>query len=146
MRDRFVANMADSDKDRLYEIVYYWGARFRWLQSCRAFGLSALYLWPGYPKRPGVVRTFSWDELDAGCVPEVDAIVPLAGKAHDTKNQAAAEVYFKVMGYWPVVLSGIYNMGDDEALSINELIEDVWCLGKEGAYLEYPSRIDEWRC
>lgn len=29
-------------------------------------------------------------------VPEVDAIVHLAGKAHDTKNQAAAEVYFKV--------------------------------------------------
>lgn len=48
------------------------------------------------PEREGVIRTFSWDDLDAGRVPEVDAIIHLAGKAHDTKNQAAAEVYFKV--------------------------------------------------
>ena len=48
------------------------------------------------PSKEGVVRTFSWDELDAGNVPEVDAIIHLAGKAHDTKNQSAAEVYFKV--------------------------------------------------
>lgn len=48
------------------------------------------------PEKKGVVRTFSWDELDAGSVPEVDAIIHLAGKAHDTKNQSAAEVYFKV--------------------------------------------------
>lgn len=48
------------------------------------------------PEKKGVVKTFSWDDLDAGRVPEVDAIVHLAGKAHDTKNQAAAEVYFKV--------------------------------------------------
>ena len=48
------------------------------------------------PGKEGVVKTYSWDDLDAGWVPEVDAIVHLAGKAHDTKNQAAAEVYFKV--------------------------------------------------
>ena len=48
------------------------------------------------PERRGVVKTYSWDDLDAGHVPDVDAIVHLAGKAHDTKNQAAAEVYFKV--------------------------------------------------
>lgn len=48
------------------------------------------------PEKEGVERTFSWDDLDAGKVPEVDAIVHLAGKAHDTKNQSAAEVYFKV--------------------------------------------------
>jgi len=48
------------------------------------------------PEKSGVVRTYSWDELDAGNVPEVDAIIHLAGKAHDTKNQSAAEVYFKV--------------------------------------------------
>ncbi len=48
------------------------------------------------PEKEGVDRTFSWDDLDAGRVPPVDAIVHLAGKAHDTKNQAAAEVYFKV--------------------------------------------------
>ena len=48
------------------------------------------------PVKEGVVKTYSWDSLDAGQVPVVDAIIHLAGKAHDTKNQAAAEVYFKV--------------------------------------------------
>ena len=48
------------------------------------------------PEKDGVVKTYSWDDLDAGIVPEVDAIVHLAGKAHDTKNQSAAELYFKV--------------------------------------------------
>lgn len=48
------------------------------------------------PEKEGVVKTYSWDDLGAGKVPEVDGIVHLAGKAHDTKNQAAAEVYFKV--------------------------------------------------
>lgn len=48
------------------------------------------------PEKEGVEKTFSWDDLDAGKVPEVDAIVHLAGKAHDTKNKSAAEVYFKV--------------------------------------------------
>lgn len=48
------------------------------------------------PDKEGVVRTFTWDDLDAGDVPEVDAIIHLAGKAHDTKNRADAEVYFKV--------------------------------------------------
>ena len=48
------------------------------------------------PIKKGVSYTFSWDDLDAGQVPAVDAIIHLAGKAHDTKNQAAAEVYFKV--------------------------------------------------
>lgn len=48
------------------------------------------------PVKEGVSCTYSWDDLDAGRVPEVDAIIHLAGKAHDTKNHAAAEVYFKV--------------------------------------------------
>ena len=48
------------------------------------------------PIKKGVSYTFSWDDLEAGQVPAVDAIIHLAGKAHDTKNQAAAEVYFKV--------------------------------------------------
>ena len=48
------------------------------------------------PKREGVVKTFSWDDLDACVVPEMDAIIHLAGKAHDTKNNSAADVYFKV--------------------------------------------------
>ncbi len=48
------------------------------------------------PEKEGVAKTFSWDDLDAGKVLEVDAIIHLAGKAHDTKNQAAADVYFRV--------------------------------------------------
>lgn len=49
------------------------------------------------PQKDGVRFTFSWDFLDKpGEIPEVDAIIHLAGKAHDTKNQSAAEVYFKV--------------------------------------------------
>ena len=48
------------------------------------------------PEKAGVSYTFSWDDLDKGIVPAVDAIIHLAGKAHDTKNQAAADVYFKV--------------------------------------------------
>ena len=49
------------------------------------------------PIKEGVRYTFSWDFLDKPDeIPEVDAIIHLAGKAHDTKNEAAAEVYFKV--------------------------------------------------
>ncbi len=56
------------------------------------------------PEKDGVVRTFSWEDLemsgqaghDNGELPEFDAIIHLAGKAHDTKNKSAADVYFKV--------------------------------------------------
>lgn len=46
------------------------------------------------PDKEGVIKTFSWDDLEM--IPDVDAIVHLAGKAHDTKNKASADVYFKV--------------------------------------------------
>lgn len=48
------------------------------------------------PEKDGVIKTFSWNDLDAGNVPDIDAIIHLAGKAHDTKNQTVADVYFKV--------------------------------------------------
>lgn len=49
------------------------------------------------PLKDGVRFTFPWEFLDKpGEIPEVDAIIHLAGKAHDTKNEAAAETYFKV--------------------------------------------------
>ena len=59
------------------------------------------------PLKDGVEKTFSWDDLGEGVqevqssrvqgkIPEIDAIIHLAGKAHDTKNQSAADVYFKV--------------------------------------------------
>lgn len=59
--------------------------------KCTIYGLDIIA-----PEKPGVVKTFSWEDLDAGSIPEVDAIIHLAGKAHDTKNQADASVYFKV--------------------------------------------------
>ena len=49
------------------------------------------------PIKDGVRLTFSWDFLDKeNEIPEVDAIIHLAGKAHDTKNQSMADDYFKV--------------------------------------------------
>ena len=49
------------------------------------------------PQKDGVRFTFSWDYLDKeDGIPEVDAIIHLAGKAHDTKNQTVSDVYFKV--------------------------------------------------
>lgn len=49
------------------------------------------------PIKDGVRFTFSWDFLDKpNEIPEIDAIIHLAGKAHDTKNQSAEDVYFKV--------------------------------------------------
>ena len=49
------------------------------------------------PTKEGVRYTFGWDYLDKeDGIPEVDAIIHLAGKAHDTKNQSAADVYFKI--------------------------------------------------
>ena len=48
------------------------------------------------PIKEGVRFTYKWEDLDKEKMPEVDAIIHLAGKAHDTKNEAAAEVYFKV--------------------------------------------------
>lgn len=48
------------------------------------------------PHKDGVVATYSWNDLDSGSLPPVDAIIHLAGKAHDTKNEAAAQTYFDI--------------------------------------------------
>ena len=183
------------------------------------------------PLKDGVRFTFSWDYLDKeDGIPEVDAIIHLAGKAHDTKNQTVSDVYFKVntgltqkiydyflaskrakkfiffstakavvsdkqvyilrpcmihgpgnkgnlnLLYgvvkkgipWPLgafenrrtftsienlcfvinglltknVPSGIYNMGDDEALSTNELIEEIChSLGKKAHIWKLPKGL-----
>jgi nucleoside-diphosphate-sugar epimerase len=60
-----------------------------WSKNHTLFGLDIKQ-----PEKEGVERTFGWDEL--GKVPPVDAIVHLAGKAHDTKNESEAQVYFDV--------------------------------------------------
>lgn len=49
------------------------------------------------PIKKGIRYTFSWDYLEKeDGIPELDAVIHLAGKAHDTKNQSASDVYFKV--------------------------------------------------
>ena len=48
------------------------------------------------PQKEGVVRTYSWDDLDSPDFPEIDAVIHLAGKAHDTRNKSAADAYFNV--------------------------------------------------
>lgn len=53
------------------------------------------------PQKEGVVKTFSWDELGKMTdrpdeYPTFDAIIHLAGKAHDVKSQSAAQVYFDI--------------------------------------------------
>lgn len=49
------------------------------------------------PQKEGVIKTFSWEDLqDKDALPSFDAIIHLAGKAHDTKNQAQAQVYFDI--------------------------------------------------
>ena len=49
------------------------------------------------PEKEGVIKTFSWEDLpDKDALLSFDAIIHLAGKAHDTKNQAQAQVYFDI--------------------------------------------------
>ena len=52
-------------------------------------------------QKDGVVKTFSWDDVSNDILPEVDTIIHLAGKAHDTKSFGKqrgqqSEEYFKV--------------------------------------------------
>lgn len=51
------------------------------------------------PIKDGIKYTFSWDWLDKeGGIPDVDAIIHLAGKAHDTKSggKGQKDVYMKI--------------------------------------------------
>lgn len=55
------------------------------------------------PEKEGVTKTFSWDDLSSyendnenHPLKSIDAVIHLAGKAHDTRNKSAADVYFKV--------------------------------------------------
>ena len=53
------------------------------------------------PEKEGVVKTFSWKDIETTSfpmqfLPKFDAIIHLAGRAHDTKNQSASQVYFDI--------------------------------------------------
>ncbi len=47
-----------------------------------------------YPEAAGVTTTFNWEEMDS--VPRVEAIIHLAGKAHDTRNTTGSQSYFDI--------------------------------------------------
>lgn len=49
-----------------------------------------------FPNKEGVLKTYSWDDLDNDRLPDVDVIIHLAGIAHDTRNEKASEDYFKI--------------------------------------------------
>ena len=54
-----------------------------------------------FPCRDGVSQTFSWRDIEPTSfpfqtLPQFDAIIHLAGKAHDTKNQSVAQSYFDI--------------------------------------------------
>ena len=54
-----------------------------------------------FPFRDGVIQTFSWRDIEftsssLQTLPKFDVIIHLAGKAHDTKNQSAAQSYFDI--------------------------------------------------
>ena len=46
------------------------------------------------PSREGVAHTYGWDELDS--IPEVDVVIHLAGKAHDTRSKQDEDIYFRI--------------------------------------------------
>lgn len=53
------------------------------------------------PSKEGVVKTFAWKDIEPESfpmqnLPPFDAIIHLAGKAHDTKNRSVAQTYFDI--------------------------------------------------
>lgn len=61
----------------------------RWSENHKLFGLDIKRR-----DKKGVEQIFGWDNLDK--LPPLDAIVHLAGKAHDTKNKRLTHSYFDI--------------------------------------------------
>ena len=64
--------------------------------NCVFYGLDIVA-----PVKDGVLKTFSWQDIksiffSSQTLPKFDVIIHLAGKAHDTKNQSAAQEYFDI--------------------------------------------------
>lgn len=60
------------------------------------YGLDIVVL-----EREGIAQTFSWKDIEptsfpTQILPNFDVIIHLAGKAHDTKNQSSAQIYFDI--------------------------------------------------
>ncbi len=68
----------------------------KYLQHAELYGIDRVQ-----PAVPEVIKTFCWEELrteaaPSGDLPDLDAIIHLAGKAHDTCNEALAQEYFDI--------------------------------------------------
>ena len=76
------------------------------------------------PEKEGVVKTYSWDDLDAGRVPAVDAIIHLAGKTLST-NELIEEIcrsLGKRAHVWHLpksLMNGVAKLGGALHLPIN---------------------------
>lgn len=61
----------------------------KWKDIFTIFGLDIIK-----PDREGVKQTFLWNELNE--LPNVEVIIHLAGKAHDTQNKTEEQTYFDI--------------------------------------------------
>lgn len=61
----------------------------KWKDIFTIFGLDIIK-----PDREGVKQTFLWNELNE--LPNVEVIIHLAGKAHDTQNKTEEKTYFDI--------------------------------------------------
>lgn len=48
------------------------------------------------PEKDGVIKTYNWDDLEKGNIPLIDAVIHLAGKADDSKDESLRDIYFKI--------------------------------------------------
>lgn len=53
------------------------------------------------PQKTGIIKTFKWEDMEITTssmqvFPHFDAIIHLAGKAHDVKNKSVAKTYFDI--------------------------------------------------
>jgi len=59
--------------------------------SHQLYGLDIVF-----PEKKEIIKTFSWNNLAVIDSYNIEAIIHLAGKAHDTKNQTNAASYFEI--------------------------------------------------
>lgn len=56
------------------------------------------------PKKHSYDEFYTWDDLDNICWKNIECIIHLAGKAHDTRNTTEADSYFKINTYLTQVI------------------------------------------
>lgn len=66
-----------------------------YLKQHAGMGLASLDI-VADPEHPSYEVCYSWNNLEAINWDDIDTVIHLAGKAHDTKNQSAAAAYFEI--------------------------------------------------